>query len=142
MVKNFINLVLPGTPYTDAYAPSSQLFSSVIQHLDLGGEFNRENLINKFNTQAYTIFGVGMILFGIFSPVFIFVWFTFLSFVYRLFDNIFIKAGLLYLFLGALASYAFETIMANAMHLVISMFFMYLVIYIIEYAMSRYHAYA
>jgi len=132
--KNFLNLVLPGTPYIESYAPSSQLFTSVIQHHELDGNIDRGNLVAKLNTQPYTIFGVFVIIAGVFSPILLFVWFTFLALMYRIFDNYMIKACMLYLFLGTLGSYGVEVVVANSIHLLLSMMIMYLMNYLAQHA--------
>ncbi len=137
IAKNFINLVLPGTPFAEAYAPSSQIYSSVVQYEVLDNLYGRDNLITKLNSQPYTIFGVLMILAGIYAPIFLFLWFVFLSLIYRFFNNILIKAGVIYLFLGALSSFGIEVVFANSMHLMVSIAFMSFVIHTLRHRKKR-----
>ena len=55
MIKNLINLLMPGTIYPEAYAPTSQLFSDVIQTKPLDGGVSSSFLLRSINSQAYTI---------------------------------------------------------------------------------------
>ena len=72
LLKNMMNLLLPGTPYPEAYAPSSQLFPEVINLTPLNGEFTEAYMLMAMNSQPYTIFGVMTIGFGHLAPFAIF----------------------------------------------------------------------
>lgn len=128
LAKNTLNLLLPGTPFPESYAPSSQLFPQVI-HKDLvGGEIDTNTLIMSFNTQPYTIFGVFIIIFGFTAPFFLYI-FTFVYvLMFNRIDNIFIKLTMLYFFLGALSSYGIEAVLGNSVHLFVSILLMYFLI--------------
>ncbi len=73
IAKNFINLVSPGTPFMEAYAPSSQLFYSVIAKNELISNFDKISLVKSLSTQPYTLFGFFVVIFGIFAPLFLFI---------------------------------------------------------------------
>jgi hypothetical protein len=126
--KNTLNLVLPGTPFPESYAPSSQLFEQVIDKNLVGGEIDTETLIKSFNTQPYTIFSVFTIIFGLASPIFLCT-FTFLYiFIYNKFGNVFVKISMIYFFWGALTSFGVEVALGNSIHLYLSILLMYLLI--------------
>jgi hypothetical protein len=125
LIKNTINLLLPGTPFQEAYAPSSQLFPSVLNKEYLFSEFDRTALIISLNTQPYTIFGVFMIIFGIYSPILLFVFTVLCSFIIKSSKNILIKVMIIYFFSGALSSYAFESVIGATFNVLISLFFMF-----------------
>jgi len=65
----FLNIVLPGTPFPNAYIPSSQLLNNVLMHEDLIGFGDSYSFWAHANTQPYTIFGVLFILFGPFLTI-------------------------------------------------------------------------
>jgi hypothetical protein len=131
--KNTLNLVLPGTPFPESYAPSSQLFEQVIEKNLVGGEVDAESLIKALNTQPYTVFGIFIILFGPTSPVFLFV-FTFgYIFIYNKFNDVFVKILMLYFFWGVMTSFGFETVIGNSVRMYLSIFFMYFLINIFSY---------
>lgn len=61
---SFLNMVLLGTPYPDAYTPSSQQFPNILQHLPLAGDTSKAALLVGANTQPMTLFGVLMVVGG------------------------------------------------------------------------------
>jgi hypothetical protein len=124
LVKNTLNLLLPGTPYQEAYAPSSQLFSYVLRKQSLVSEYNSTALFLSLNTQPYTLFGVFMIIFGIYSPFFLYLFINFISFILNYFKNIFISTLILYFFGGILSSYGFEIVIGVTFNVLLSLFFM------------------
>lgn len=126
LAKNTLNLLLPGTPFHEAYAPSSQLFSAVIQKKDLISEFDKEALIISLNTQPYTFFGVFTVLFGIAAPVFLYVFTMVFAFTYKSFQNVFLKAIMLYFFSNILSSFGFEVAIGSSANLLVSILVMYL----------------
>lgn len=123
--KNFINLIFPGTPFIDAYAPSSQLFYFVIARADLISDYDGMSLVKSLNTQPYTLFGFLTILFGIFAPLFLFIFIGIFNKIYTWFDNIFIKITMQYFFINSLSLFGAEIVAANCINLLISIFFLY-----------------
>lgn len=124
--KNTLNLLLPGTPFPEAYAPSSQLYPQVIHKNLVAGEIDTNALIFSFNTQPYTIFGVFVIIFGFASPVFIYVFSFAYIYIFNKIDSVFIKITMLYFFSGILSSYGIEVVLGNSVHLFVSILLMYL----------------
>lgn len=123
--KNFINLIAPGTPFIDAYAPSSQLFYSVIDKANLISDFDAVSLVKSLNTQPYTLFGFFTILFGAFAPLFLFILMRIFNKIYFGIDNIFIKIIMQYFFINSLSLFGAEIVAANCINLLISIFFLY-----------------
>lgn len=123
--KNTLNLLLPGTPFPEAYAPSSQLYPQVIHKNLVAGEIDTNSLINSFNTQPYTIFGVFIIIFGFAAPLVLFVVTFAYIYIFNKIDNVFIKLTMLYFFTGALSSYGIEAVLGNSVHLFVSILIMY-----------------
>lgn len=128
LFKNTLNLLLPGTPFPEAYAPSSQLFPQVIiKHL-MGGEIDTNALIMSLNTQPYTIFGIFVIIFGFAAPLFLYL-FTFVYIViFNKIKNPFLEITMLYFFYGALSSFGIEAVLGNSVHLFVSILLMYFLI--------------
>lgn len=119
--KNLLNLVLPGTPFLDAYAPSSNLMPAVLSSSPLVGEASKAELLLSLNTQPYTLFGVLVLLCGPLAPLAAFTAGGLLALVYRLTRHVALRLGLVYLFNAALHAYGIEVVVANAVHLVVSM---------------------
>jgi hypothetical protein len=123
LIKNFINLVLPGTPYPNSYFPTSQIFFKIINQLPLYSIYDKTAIITKANNQPFTIFGFFVIIFGIFAPVFLYIFSLLFSFAMNSFSNIFIKLILFYTFLNMLPMFGFEVILANSIQILISIYF-------------------
>jgi hypothetical protein len=126
--KNALNMILLGTPFPQAYEPSSQLFVQVINKDLVGRLIDTEALIRHSNTQPYTVFGIFMIIFGYAAPLLLYICTVAYVYMYNRMNNIFLKTTMLYFFFGALASYGIEIVFGNSVHLLASMLFMYLVI--------------
>lgn len=62
--RNFLNLVLLGTPYQDAYVPSSQLLPEVIAHERLESRMDKAEFLRSASTQPYTLFGFFLVSAG------------------------------------------------------------------------------
>ena len=120
--KNLLNLVLPGTPFPEAYAPSSNLMPAVLSSGPLMGESSKAQLLLSLNTQPYTVFGVAIVLCGALAPFAVFAVGGILSLAYRLTRNVPVRLSLIYLFNAAVHSYGIEVVIANAIHLGVSMF--------------------
>jgi len=125
LAKNTSNLLLPGTPFPEAYAPSSQLFSQVIEKNIVGGEMDAYELMKSYNTQPYTIFGVFVIIIGAAAPVVLYLFIFGYIFIFNKINNILLKLAMLYFFLGALSSYGIEAVLGNSIHLFVSIMLMY-----------------
>ena len=138
LAKNTLNLLLPGTHlFPESYAPSSQLFSQVIQYnvvggSIVGGDISRTELIMSLNTQPYTIFGVFTIIFGLAAPIYLFLFTFAFIFFYNKIDNIFIKITMVYFFSGMLSSYGIEAVIGNSAHLLESVLLMYFFIKVLS----------
>lgn len=61
---SFLNLVLPGTPYPEAYVLSSQLLFDVVAHAPLESLLDKQSFLTSANTQPYTLFGFFMVAAG------------------------------------------------------------------------------
>ena len=125
MIKNLINLLMPGTPFIEAYAPTSQLFSDVIQMKPLDGEVSAEYLLRSINSQAYTIFGVFTVMAGWMAPVFIFLYNFIFCALYSLINHLILRMAIIYLYFTTLMSFGFEVAAGYTYHVIISWFFMY-----------------
>lgn len=125
LAKNTLNLLLPGTPFPESYAPSSQLFSQVIHKADMNGEMDTEVLIRALNTQPYTIFGVSVIMFGFAAPIVLYLsTFAYIS-IFNKISNMLIKITMVYFFWIALSSFGLEVCIGNSVHLFVSILLMY-----------------
>lgn len=132
LAKNALNLILPGTPFPESYAPSSQLFPEVIQKDLMGGTIGTNELILSFNTQRYLIFGVFIIIFGFAAPVFLYL-FTFgYIVIFDKINNIFLKITMVYFFTGALTSSGLEVVLGDSFHMFVSILLMYFLIKILS----------
>jgi hypothetical protein len=120
--KNLLNLVLPGTPFPEAYAPSSNLMPAVLSSAPLMGESSKAQLLLSLNTQPYSVFGVAIVLCGALAPIAVFAFGGILSLTYRVTRNVPVRLALIYLFNAAVHSYGIEVVVANAIHLGVSMF--------------------
>jgi len=125
MLKNFANMILPGTVYLEAYAPTSQLFSQVISKTPMDGDVSAAYLLGSINSQAYTIFGVMTVLGGWLAPLYIFVYNLMFCVFYYFFKHLFIRMTLIYFYFTSLSSFGFEIAAGYAAHVLICFFFMY-----------------
>ena len=117
-LKNLINLLLPGTPYKDALAPSSQLFEQVIGNREIGWVGREENLVRSFNTQAFTLAGTAVVYLGSWSFIFVFIFIFGLQMLYSAINKLWFRLSLLYLVVLVMPTYGLET----SIQLVISFF--------------------
>lgn len=136
LAKNTLNLILPGTPFPDSYAPSSQLFPIVIEYNLAGGDINSSVLLASLNSQPYTIFGIFMIIFGFVAPILLYFFIVVFVVIYNRINNLFMKISMLYFYTCALASYGIEVAFSNSVHLLVSILLIYFLIKIL----SRFHA--
>lgn len=125
LAKSIINLLLPGTPFPEAYVSSSQLFPQVIANEELNGNLTLTEFIQNSNTQPYTLFGTFILLFGILSPLVLFlITFSFICFFNVLKSNVF-KITTIYFFAAALSSFGIDSVIGNSAHLLVSIVLMY-----------------
>lgn len=132
LAKNTLNLILPGTPFPESYAPSSQLFPKVIEYKLTGGDIDPSYLLLSMNSQPYTIFGVFTIIFGFAAPVFLYLFVFVFIFTFNKINNVFLKITMLYFFTGALSSYGIEAVLGNSVHLYVSILLIYFLIKILS----------
>lgn len=128
VIKNFINLLLPGTYFTEAYYPSSQMFSNVINNIPLISEYNRTGIVLSSNTQPFTIFGFFIIFFGLFSPFFLYLFTLIIKIVYSFFNNSLIRVCIIYFFYSFLGCFGAEVVIVNTLHVYFSCLIMFLLI--------------
>lgn len=112
LLQSFLNLILPGTPFLDAYLPSSSMLPKVVSKVELIGLGDSSTFWVSANTQSYTIFGVLLILVGplIALPILMLAGFIF-SYVYQKLDNPIYKTLAIFSFQLTLFSYGVEVAM-------------------------------
>jgi hypothetical protein len=124
--KNFINLILPGTIYLEAYSPSSQLFTEILFKSNLNGEIEELELLNKLNTQPFTAFGFFTILFGSYLSLIIsFIYFFFLSLLINKTHDVFFRVVVVCLFYLSFIIYSFEDVVASQIQLYFQILFIH-----------------
>jgi hypothetical protein len=124
--KNFINLMLPGTIYLEAYSPSSQLFTEILFKSNLNGEIEELELIKKLNTQPFTAFGFFTILFGSYlSLIMSFIYFFFLSLLINKTHDVFFRVVVVGLFYLSFVTFAFEEVVASQIQLYFQILFIH-----------------
>lgn len=128
LLKNAVNLFLPGTPFQEAYAPSSQLYYQVIAQKPLDGDLSEAYLLRSINSQAYTIFGVMTIFGGWIAPLLLIFYNYLFCIFYNLFRSLLIRMILIYLYMVTLSSFGFEVGFGYTFHVFISLFIMYYII--------------
>lgn len=125
--KNLTNLLLPGTLFPEAYAPTSQIFPDVLLKKTLGwsGGSDKISLLRSFNTQPYTVYGLFVILFGWLSPIAFFA--SFLIFIKAFTRVLYVPLSLtmIYFFAGFLPCYGPEAVIGNSFNFFISIVFLY-----------------
>ncbi len=68
LVKSFVNLHVPGTPYPEAYFPSSMMVERIVQQQELlSGDL--VSLQTSLNSQPFSIFGLSLLLAGVWAPI-------------------------------------------------------------------------
>jgi len=123
--KNTVNLALPGTPFPDAYVQTSQLLGQVMDKQLVGLDLDATTILKSLNTQAYTLFGVFVVVFGLAAPIFLYLVVYAYVVVFNRIRNVIPKMAMLYLFSAALSSYGIEVVLGNTILLLISMGLMY-----------------
>jgi len=90
--SSFLNLVLPGTPFPEAYVPTSQLFPKVLEQNVMESHLDNITLRQQANTQPYSFFGFLMIVFGGTLTMFLSFFSGMLfSLIYRLSSKVYFK---------------------------------------------------
>lgn len=125
LLKNTLNLFLPGTPFMEAYAPTSQLYPIVIAKGHMAGDMTLSTLMQSFNTQAYTIFGTFTVIFGVTAPLFLFLFAYMFLIIFNIINNYFVKIAMIYLFSEALTCHGLEVVLANSAQVLVGIWFMY-----------------
>jgi len=123
IAKNLANLLLLGTPYPEAYSPSSNLLVSVLFRQPMFGDMTKAELIRSLNTQPYTLYGVAVILGGLWAPVIVFGALGGAAVVYRLMRGVPARVGLIAFYNLLISSYGFEVNVATALHFAGSLLF-------------------
>jgi hypothetical protein len=123
--KNLINLISPGTPFLEAYMPSSQLFPKIISNQIIVGSSTQSELMNSFNTQAFTIFGLFIILFGLMAPAFLFIYTLIFSFIFNGLNSYLGKLALIYFFSELLLCHGPEVVIFYSIQAYVSMYFLF-----------------
>lgn len=139
IIKNIVNMLLPGTPFQEAYAPSSNLFTQFVAGDVVGFDGDSTALQISLNTQAYTVFGVFAIASGIFAPFVVFLFVYVLSSIYAKTNSSFLRLVLMLFFGSALSSYGFDIVVGVTFHLAISMLFMMMLLYYISRLTRKRH---
>jgi hypothetical protein len=116
---------LPGTLFQEAYAPSSQLFPAVLHAEAMDGDLTAAYLITSINSQAYSIFGVMVVIGGWAAPVLLIIYHLSLILAFNLISNTLVRMSIVYLYYTTLSSFGFEVSFGYAAHVLISLFFMY-----------------
>ena len=140
LLKNFINIILPGTIFIENYLPSSQLFGDVIHQRELLGKSNEESFLQNINTQPYTSFGLSLILFGkYFSYVIVTLYFILIQKLSLIFQNILFKATMGLVFWHSLIVYSFEVIIATDIQFFFQLYFIHLLVKSLNYLFLIYY---
>lgn len=128
---SFLNLVLPGTPFPDAYVPTSQLFPKVLDQSLLESHLDNVTLRQQANTQPYSYFGFLMIIFG--KPLTLVISFfsgIIFSMMYQLTSQTYIKSILVFAFSVLFHAYAFE---AGLQFIIITFFTAVILVYMMKF---------
>lgn len=126
LFKSFINLIWIGTPYQEAFTPSSMFFSEYLHKQYFINDISNVNeLIKSYNTQPYTLFGFVISIFGvIIAPIVVYIFGLIMSYLNYYLNNDLVKLSILNFFDGLLGLFGFELVMANSIHLFVSMLIM------------------
>ncbi|MBU3598277.1 hypothetical protein [Polynucleobacter bastaniensis] len=115
--KSTLNLVLPGTPFVETIAPSSEILSLLLNGGDI---FNlvgdKHSLFATYNSQPYSLFGLFLLIFGFLSPLFLYFYMKLISRLYFMSKNLYIKITILLLFINNLVCFGIDADINNAMH--------------------------
>jgi hypothetical protein len=123
MIKSFLNLILPGTPYMESYFTTSNMLPEILEKSKLLGYGDSSTFWLKSNSQSYTIIGVFLIIFGpILTLPIIFFSGVLYSILSRISANVFYRAWILFAFTLIFISYGFENSLQTAIHFSLSFF--------------------
>jgi hypothetical protein len=128
IIKNTLNLLLPGTIFPEAFVMSSQLFPDVLFKENLISSITIENLIIKLNTQPYSIFGFFCIIFGILSPIILFIGSYLFSKLVHYVRSPVLKLSLIYFFGSLLSCFGLDVVIGNTFLILIGMYAMLIVV--------------
>jgi hypothetical protein len=119
--KSTQNLVLPGTPFIEAIAPSSEILGLLLNGDNISNLVDDKNsLYAIYNSQPYSLYGFFLLIFGFFSPLFIYLYMRLISSIYFMTNNIYIKIVFLLFFNESLVCFGIDTVINNTMHTFIS----------------------
>lgn len=126
LFKSSVNLLYPGTPFPDAIAPTSEIFPMLMD----GSEYdsvvsNKSELLSIYNSQPYGLYGILLILFKYFAPLFVFFYMKLITYIYNFFGNPIIKISLLTFFFNNLTCFGLDADLNNGVHTLISILAMY-----------------
>ncbi len=137
VTNNFFNLIAPGTIFPEAYAPSSQIFSQIVdKNVNPYNFIEPSLLVKRFNTQPFTIYGIFIIIFGFLAPFFLFLFSYLCSYFYNTISGALYRLSILYFFWAITACFGFEVVLANTIHLLLSMISMTYTMNFISYVFS------
>jgi len=118
---NFLNLILPGTVYMEAYSPSSMQYNNILHSCQvIYGQFDRTTLFYSLNTQPYTIFGYFYIMFGNWSYFMLIMYGFFVSLIYYFVNNFFVKLMLGIFFFSFMSNFGLEDSLFTSIQLTVS----------------------
>ena len=106
-VKNLINLLIPGTVYSEAYQPSSMMLEPLLLGRDMIS-VDPSEYWQRLNTQPTTIFGLSWIVFGFFAPVLVSFIYIFLRWIFNQ-GKIVMQAWSIFFFWLILCCYGIES---------------------------------
>jgi hypothetical protein len=138
--RSFSNLVLPGTPYPEAYFPSSQLLASVLARDRLVGVGDAVTFWEQANTQPYSGFGALVVLLGPWFavPVLFAVGFLF-AVAFNAAPHLLVRVCLLFLVNAGFQVYGLESTVQVAIHVGVAATFMLILLSIsrVGFALPR-----
>ena len=126
IIKSTLNLVLPGTLFIEAIAPSSEILAPLIKGDDIFNLVDDKNyLYDIYNSQPYSLYGLFLLIFGFFSPLFIYLYMKLISNIYFMTKNLYIKIVLLLFFFSNLSCFGIDADINNAIHTLVSVWVIY-----------------
>jgi hypothetical protein len=129
MLKNFVNIMLPGTIYFESYLPSSQIFNDIILDKKIYGQSSKIDLMNNLNAQPYTAFGLSIILFGKYlSYIAVTLYFFLIQKLSICIKNKLFKATMGSLFWTSLIIFSFEVMIGETVHLFFQLYFIHILV--------------
>lgn len=120
-IKSLLNLLLPGTPYGEAYFTTANMLPDVLQKNTLYKIGDSSTFWLHSNTQSYTIMGFLLIILGPFFSLFVLFLYGYLySYLMSKFHNNKFRNWLLFSFTLIFISYGMEAAVQTSIHLLIA----------------------